>query len=198
MLNQTFKNCIGIALFGVGLMSIEAAAQLEPLEPEQTQSTQETLENLTVNPVVSFEVDRSGKPINVTIVESSGDEQLDAIALSLVQQWQFDPDSAQPLQTYTATINLDLDQRLSDNKYPAVVVDSFMEGCTKGEVEYEPFCSCTIENIEQKVPLEDFMAISIAIEENPEGEAAQQFEPILTDAFISCLDQAPEDFFESQ
>lgn len=68
--------------------------------------------------------------------------------------------------------------------YPPTLVKSFMEGCAS-DASYKDFCTCTIDNLQQKMSLYDFIEIG-----NKEQGALEK-DARFTDSTTACVSKAP-------
>lgn len=149
-----------------------------------------TTENDTDKYKVSFTIDEEGKAKDVKLVESTGSKELDAAIIKMVEKWQFDP--VEEPQVVTATVSLNLDAPAA-NAYPQIIVDSFIEGCTKDEEEIRPFCVCAIGELQKTVPLDEFVEFSLSVADKPNDEIPDQLKPRMATAFANCADSFPSE-----
>jgi protein TonB len=80
-----------------------AITKPDPILPDSLR-----LEAVDKSVVAEFDVDTNGVPTNVTIAQSSGDDELDRIALATAKQWRFRPATENGIPT-PSTIRLHIE-----------------------------------------------------------------------------------------
>ena len=70
------------------------------------------------------------------------------------------------------------------DRYPAVVVDNFMQSCTAGKEERRAYCGCTLDRLSESVSVEDFRQIGIS-----GGKVSARIQRAITQAATACADK---------
>jgi hypothetical protein len=75
--------------------------------------------------------------------------------------------------------------QIAPSPYPPEIVNAYMEGCAGNDSTKTQFCSCSINQFQQTIPLESFLAISASIQEGSQAPLPQVF----YDAITVCISQ---------
>jgi hypothetical protein len=75
--------------------------------------------------------------------------------------------------------------RITPSPYPPEIVDAYMQGCVGNDTNKTQFCTCSINQFQQTIPLESFLAISASIQEDSQTPLPQVF----YDAVTACIPQ---------
>ena len=138
---------------------------------------------------MSFDINSKGKPTNLEVIESSGNEKFDKATLKAMKKMRFEP-SDDARKGISADINVELDG-LNSYVYPPEMVESFVDSCSKGQQQNE-FCVCMIQQPQQQYPLETFLEISFEISR---GNVSSQSKEFFQDLLSSCIAKFPIEQF---
>ncbi len=68
--------------------------------------------------------------------------------------------------------------------YPAVVVNNFMQSCTKGNQARRPYCACTLDKLSNNVSVRDFARIGLS-----GGKLSPRIRRFIQRAAVDCADK---------
>ena len=134
---------------------------------------------------IEFDITSKGKPTNLEIIESSGNENFDKATLKAIEKIRFER-SDDARKGISADINIELDG-LNSYLYPPEMVKEFVDGCSNREEEKE-FCVCMIQQAQKRYPWETFLEVSLEISE---GNVSPQTKEIFQDLLSSCITKVP-------
>lgn len=163
---------------------------LSPVKAQVTPETQQP-ENRNSRVRIQFDLDRRGRPENLEILQSSGNNQFDRATLKAIEKMRFEPSD----NTRTG-ISADIDIEFSGLNayvYPPELVENFIEGCGKDEdSESYGFCACMIEKVQKKYPLETFLEVSLDMSN---GNNSPQVKELFQYVLSSCITEVPIEQF---
>ena len=69
-------------------------------------------------------------------------------------------------------------------RYPAVVVDNFMQSCMQGRQNRRPYCACTLDKLSNTVSVQDFARIG-----RSGGKLTPRIQRLIRRAAVACADK---------
>jgi len=69
-------------------------------------------------------------------------------------------------------------------KYPPVVVNNFMQSCTNGMQNRQPYCACTLDKLSNNVSVRDFASIGLS-----GGKLPPRIKRVIAQAAVDCKDK---------
>ncbi len=134
---------------------------------------------------IEFDINSKGKPNNLEVIESSGNEKFDKATLKAIEKMRFEP-SDDTRKGIWANINIEFNG-LNPYIYPPDMVEKFVDSCSEGEQKKE-FCVCMIEQAQKQYPLEAFLEISFQIFQ---GNVSSQGKEFFQDLIYPCITKFP-------
>ncbi|MDY6805003.1 MAG: energy transducer TonB [Cyanobacteriota bacterium] len=143
---------------------------------------------------VEFDINRRGRPTNLEVIESSGNERFDRETLDALEKMRFER-SDEGREGISADIDIEFNG-LEAYEYPPDVVNSYIESCSKGEPDSYGFCVCTMEAVQKRYPLETFVEVSFDMSR---GNVSPEVEDFFQFMLSSCITKLlpVEEFFPS-
>ncbi len=138
---------------------------------------------------IEFDINSKGKPTNLEVIESSGNEKFDKATLKAVEKMRFER-SDDARKGISADINVELNG-LNSYVYPPEMIESFVDSCSKGK-EQKEFCVCMIQQAQKQYSLETFVEISFEIYK---GNVSPQSKEFFQYLLSSCIAKFPIEQF---
>lgn len=69
-------------------------------------------------------------------------------------------------------------------KYPAVVINNFMQSCQNGMNNRRAYCACTLDKLSNEVSVQDFARIGLA-----GGKLPPRIRNVIEEASVDCADK---------
>lgn len=138
---------------------------------------------------IEFDINSKGKPTNLEVIESSGNEKFDKATLKALEKMNFES-SEDERKGISADINIELNG-LNSYVYPPEVVKAFVDGCNNRKKQ-EKFCVCMIEEAQKQYPLGDFLEISFEISR---GTISPRSKELFQNLLSSCITRFPVEQF---
>ncbi|WP_168186318.1 energy transducer TonB [Hydrocoleum sp. CS-953] len=134
---------------------------------------------------IEFDVNRKGKPTNLEVIESSGNEKFDQATLKAIERMRF-KESDDTRKGIWADINVEFNG-LNPYVYPPEMIEKFVDSCSDGQQKKE-FCVCMIEQAQKQYPLEAFLEISFQIFQ---GNVSAEGKEFFQDLIYPCITKFP-------